>query len=108
MPPEQQAAEMLDYDRACVEDFERLDQRARRELRITYGEDTVVDVAGAAALRFNEHALHSWDTAVSIDPGARIAQGSVPLLLDNLLERRRCCACATAASTRPTPPPASR
>jgi hypothetical protein len=75
MPPEQQAAEMLEYDRACVEDFERLDERARRELRITYGEDTVVDVAGAAAMRLNEHALHSWDTAVSFDPGARIAQG---------------------------------
>jgi hypothetical protein len=37
-------------------------------------------------LRLNEHALHSWDTAVSFDPGGRIAQGSVPLLLDNLLE----------------------
>lgn len=78
--------QLLEYDRACVEDFERLDERARRELRITYGEDTVVDVAGAAALRLNEHVLHSWDTAVSFDPGARIVQGSVPLLLDNLLE----------------------
>jgi hypothetical protein len=86
MSPEQQAAEMLESDRACVEDFERLDNRARRELRITYGKDTVVDVAGAAALRLNEHALDSWDTAVTFDPSARIAAGSVPLLLDNLLE----------------------
>jgi hypothetical protein len=93
MPPEQQAAEMLEYDRACVEDFERLDERARRELRITYGEDTVVDVAGAAALRLNEHALHSWDTTAllrlcygRLDPAHTPAgvQVEPPLTLDDL------------------------
>jgi uncharacterized protein (TIGR03083 family) len=85
MPPEQQATEMLVYDRACVEDFERLDERAGRGLRITYDQDTVMDLAGAVALRLNEHALHSWDTAVTFDPGARVAPGPVPLLLDNFL-----------------------
>jgi hypothetical protein len=85
MPPEQQAAEMLESDRALVDAFEGLDERTRRELRIPFVGDVVHDVATAAAFRLNEHALHSWDTAVTFDPGAMVAPDSVPLLLDNHL-----------------------
>ncbi len=40
-----------------------------------------MDVAGAAATRLNEFALHSWDVRVSFDPGATIAPEAVPHLL---------------------------
>jgi hypothetical protein len=46
----------------------------------------VHDLTATVSLQLNDHALHSWDTAVTFDPTARIAPGSVPLLLDNLLE----------------------
>jgi hypothetical protein len=65
MAPEQQAAEMLASDRACIEAFERLDDRTREELRVPFIRDEVHDVATMVALRLNEHALHSWDTAVT-------------------------------------------
>jgi uncharacterized protein (TIGR03083 family) len=85
MAPEQQAAEMLESDRACTEAFERLDDRTREELRAPFIRDEVHDVATMVAFRLNEHALHSWDTAVTFDPAARVAPGSVALLLDNHL-----------------------
>lgn len=85
MTPEQQATEMLDSDRALVDALEGLDERTRRELRIPFFGEVVHDVATTAAFRLNEHALHSWDTAVTFDPGARVAPGPVSLLLDNHL-----------------------
>lgn len=86
MAPEQQAAEMLASDRACVEDLERLDEQARRELRVPRSEGVFYDLTTQLSLELNEHALHAWDAAVTFDPGATLAPGSVPLLLDNLLE----------------------
>jgi uncharacterized protein (TIGR03083 family) len=86
MSPEQQAAEMLAWDRACVEDLERLDEQTRRALRVPRPGGEFYDLATQLSLELNEHALHAWDVAVTFDPGATLAPGSVPLLLDNLLE----------------------
>jgi hypothetical protein len=88
MAPEQQAAEMVESDGALVDAFEGLDERTRRELRIPFFGEIVHDVARAAAMRLNEHAL----------PIAVPTWSSPP---------RRSSASPTAASTRSTPPPAS-
>lgn len=81
MEPEAVAGEMVESDRACVRMFESLDERTIRDLRIPAA-GTVEDVRDAAAGRLNEHALHSWDTAGTFDSAARIAPGSVHLLLE--------------------------
>jgi hypothetical protein len=41
-----------------------------------------LDLAGLAGVRLSEHALHSWDVAVAIDPAATLAAPSVALLID--------------------------
>ena len=42
------------------------------------------DFAGFVALRLNEHALHTWDIEVTLDPGAAVAPGSAQVVIDNL------------------------
>jgi uncharacterized protein (TIGR03083 family) len=86
MAPEAVAEAMVESDRACVARFESLDERALRDLRVPFLPGREQDARAAAASRLNEHALHSWDTAVTFDPEAKVAPGSVPLLLANLVE----------------------
>ncbi|HEY1650655.1 MAG TPA: maleylpyruvate isomerase N-terminal domain-containing protein [Acidimicrobiales bacterium] len=38
----------------------------------------------AAALRLNEHALHTWDIEVMSDPAARLAADAAAVVIDNL------------------------
>jgi uncharacterized protein (TIGR03083 family) len=45
---------------------------------------TSVDIAGLAGLRLGEHALHSWDIAVALDPAAVLLPDAVALLIDTL------------------------
>lgn len=45
---------------------------------------TDLDLAGLAALRLGEHALHTWDIAVTLDPAATVPPGAVELLIDTL------------------------
>jgi uncharacterized protein (TIGR03083 family) len=76
MEPEAVAEAMVESDRSCVLMFESLDGRALRELRVPFLPGMVQDAVTAAAGRLNEHALHSWDTAVTFDPAARVAPTS--------------------------------
>jgi uncharacterized protein (TIGR03083 family) len=45
---------------------------------------TTVDIAGLAGLRLGEHALHTWDIAVALDPAAVLLPDAVALLIDTL------------------------
>ena len=87
LSPEAVAAAVVDADRSCVRRFERLDERTGRDLRIPFMPGLDLDILGAVGMRLNEHALHSWDVAVTFDPAARVAPGPVALLLDLLVER---------------------
>ena len=40
-----------------------------------------LDLAGFVRMRLSEHALHTWDVAVFLDPQATVAQDAVALLL---------------------------
>jgi hypothetical protein len=42
------------------------------------------DLAGLAALRLGEHAVHTWDIAVALDPAATVSADAVELLIDRL------------------------
>jgi uncharacterized protein (TIGR03083 family) len=46
-----------------------------------------VDGEGLALFRLPEHAVHTWDVAVALDPSARVAPYAVDLLIDSLAGR---------------------
>jgi uncharacterized protein (TIGR03083 family) len=45
---------------------------------------TELDLAGTLAMRLGEHAVHTWDVAVAVDPKATVAADAVELLIDSL------------------------
>ncbi len=81
--PQAQATDALAADETLVKRLESLspDERDRIRLQL-FGMD--LDVVGLAKLRLGEHAMHSWDVAVALDPSAPVAAESVGLLVDNL------------------------
>jgi hypothetical protein len=40
-------------------------------------------------MRLNEHAVHTWDVAVALDPSARVAPDAVELLIDGVPQTLR-------------------
>jgi uncharacterized protein (TIGR03083 family) len=81
--PEAQADDALRMDEALVHRLETLDPDIRDRLRLSmFGMD--IDTAGLARLRLGELAVHTWDVAVALDPGATITPVAVALLVDVL------------------------
>jgi uncharacterized protein (TIGR03083 family) len=81
--PQAKAADGLRADEATLERFESLDadEQARLSLHV-FGMD--LDAVGLARMRFSEHAVHTWDIAVTLDPAATLAPDAVALLVDTL------------------------
>jgi uncharacterized protein (TIGR03083 family) len=81
--PQAQAADGLRTDADIVQRFESLDtdQLARLHLQL-FGMD--LDAAGLVRMRLSEHAVHTWDVAVALDPEAKLAPDAVALLVDAL------------------------
>jgi len=81
--PADQAADALRGDATVTERFVALDDEQRGRLRLSaFGMD--LDVTGLARLRLSEHALHTWDIAVALDPAATLAPDAVALLIDTV------------------------
>jgi len=81
--PEEQAADALQADKAVVETFESLDAGQRERLHLElFGMS--LDTTGLARMRLGEHAVHTWDVAVILDPAAKVAADAVGLLVDTL------------------------
>jgi len=81
--PQAQATDALAADAALVERLESLDPDERASIRLPlFGMD--LDVTGLARLRLGEHAVHSWDIAVALDPSATVAADAVSLIVDSL------------------------
>ena len=81
--PREQADDALRADGEVVRRLEALDDEQLRSLRLrAFGTD--LDAAGLARLRLSEHAVHSWDVAVALDPAATLAADAVDLLVDTL------------------------
>mgnify|MGYP001398948644 CR=1 FL=1 len=81
--PSDQVRDGIESDRRLVERFEALTADQRAGLRFTSfaGE---VDADQFARLRLNEHAVHTWDVAVVLDPTATIGAEAVGPVVDNL------------------------
>ena len=57
------------------------DERERLHLKL-FGMD--IDATGFARLRLSEHAVHTWDVLVALDPAATLAPDAVALLIDTV------------------------
>jgi uncharacterized protein (TIGR03083 family) len=81
--PADQAADALRADQAMTARLESLDDAQRAGLRLhAFGMD--LDTTGLARIRLGEHAIHTWDIAVALDPAATVAPDAVALLVDTL------------------------
>jgi uncharacterized protein (TIGR03083 family) len=81
--PRAKATGGLRADEAFVERLESFDPDQKAGLRLhMFGMET--DLTGLARMRLSEHALHSWDVAVALDPSATVAPEAVSLLVDML------------------------
>jgi uncharacterized protein (TIGR03083 family) len=81
--PKTQASEALRVDELLVERFESLDSEQREHLHVAlFGMN--LDTAGLARMRLGEHAIHTWDVAVALDPTATVAPDAVDLLVDTI------------------------
>lgn len=83
--PDAQAADALAADEKQVRTLEQLsdDDLARVKFPF-FGMD--LDSVGMIRLRLGEHALHTWDVAVSEDPAATVSPDAADLLIDNVAQ----------------------
>jgi uncharacterized protein (TIGR03083 family) len=81
--PDDQAADALVADEKQVSSLEQLsdDELARISVQF-FGMN--LDAVGLIRLRLGEHAIHTWDVAVSHDPAATVSPDAVSLLIDNV------------------------
>ena len=81
--PQDQAADALRADEAVTARFESIDDEQRKRFALKlFGRD--FDATGLARMRLGEHAVHTWDIAVALDPAATLAPDAVGLLIDTL------------------------
>jgi uncharacterized protein (TIGR03083 family) len=83
--PQMQAADSLTWD---SEHVSRLEQLTGEELD-SLGLDFFgrrLDAAGLVRLRLSEHAIHVWDVAVSVDPGASVADDAILPVMEQVTQ----------------------
>jgi len=81
--PQEQATDALATDEVLVKRLESLNDHERDRMRLhLFGMD--LNLTGLARMRLGEHAVHSWDVAVALDPAATVAPAAVSLLIDAL------------------------
>ena len=81
--PARQAADALVADRALLDRLEGLDADGRRRFRTSFG-PMDVDFDALVGLRLNEHALHTWDVEVALDPSATVGPEATAFVIDAL------------------------
>jgi uncharacterized protein (TIGR03083 family) len=78
-----QADDALAADQGLVDRIDSLSERDRERVQFALGPLTF-DLAGLISLRLNEHALHSWDLRVVLDPAATLLPEAAGLIIDGL------------------------
>lgn len=84
MSPEEQAENFLAVDGRLVETLENLGDQLDDLEFVLFGGAMTVDATGFVAMRLSEHAMHTWDVAVALDPSATVDDDAVGLLIDRL------------------------
>jgi uncharacterized protein (TIGR03083 family) len=72
--------DFVSADTAALARIEALDPETFRIA--LFGMD--LDLAGFVRMRLSEHALHTWDVAVALDPTAQVSPDAVALLIDGI------------------------
>jgi uncharacterized protein (TIGR03083 family) len=81
--PQEQATISLAANEEVISRIEGLSDDKRAAFGVhMFGMD--LDLAGMLRMRLSEHAVHTWDVAVAVDPAARVAPDAVALLIDGL------------------------
>ncbi len=81
--PDAKAADGLVTDQAMVDAAASLTADQRNDLRFPFGPMTVT-FDEAIGFRLNEHAVHTWDVEVALDPSATIPVDAAEAVVDNL------------------------
>jgi uncharacterized protein (TIGR03083 family) len=81
MGPREVRDAALSADGGLIEKLEHLGD-ALDEFEYTLFGRLRVDAVGLLRVRLSEHALHTWDIAVALDPDARVDPDAVALLVD--------------------------
>ena len=82
--PQEQAERSVAVNEVYVTRAESLTPAERAAFHVLMFGRMPMDLAGALGLRLSEHALHTWDIAVMLDPAAKVAPDAVDLLIDRL------------------------
>ena len=82
--PEEQAARSVEANEVLVSRVESLTPEQHETFRVTMFGAMSMDLAALLGMRLSEHAVHTWDIAVALDPAARVAPDAVDLLIDQL------------------------
>jgi uncharacterized protein (TIGR03083 family) len=81
--PARQVADSVRASEELVARFEGLSEAEQEAFTLSvFG--TEQDLVGLAGMRLGEHAVHTWDVAVALDPAAVVAPDAVDLLVDTL------------------------
>jgi uncharacterized protein (TIGR03083 family) len=83
--PDAQAADAIAADERHVAALERLTDAQLSRIKMPFF-GMELDAVGLVRLRLGEHAVHTWDVAVSLDPAATVAPGAVELMIDNVAQ----------------------
>jgi uncharacterized protein (TIGR03083 family) len=83
MSPDEQAAAGLMTDAQYVQALDQLSDSDLASISFPFLGRTL-DAVGLIRLRLGEHALHTWDVAVMLDPAAEVSPDAVDLLIDNV------------------------
>lgn len=81
--PLEQVRDSVGANEQFVSRLESLDDAQRDGVRVSmFGTDQ--DLVGLCTIRLGEHAVHTWDVAVALDPEAVIADDAARLLIDTI------------------------
>jgi uncharacterized protein (TIGR03083 family) len=81
--PYEQARDGVVADGELMAALEGLDAQQRDDWNLDlFG--TVRDFAGVVQMRLSEHAAHTWDVVVALDPKAQLLPDTVDVLIDSL------------------------
>jgi uncharacterized protein (TIGR03083 family) len=81
--PEEQTARSIEANEALVSRIESLTPEQRAGFQVAMFGPVPMDLAAFLGMRLSEHAVHTWDVAVALDPAARLAPDAVDLLVDS-------------------------
>ena len=82
-PGLQQARDAVAADTALLDQAGQLSPAERESWQLDmFGRQT--DLPGMLRMRLSEHALHTWDMVVALDPAATVADDAIGLIVDTL------------------------